>query len=99
RPVQQTLQSSVEEPGRDPETQPATAIALSGPSAGLVVPDQACRGIADCRFIRTRDDQPARALLEHDDPNSVHYRRLYPELGRAAVGDTHCIHPAKLGIG
>jgi hypothetical protein len=80
----QTIRSSHR---RVPESRPATAVAVGRPGAGLVVPNQARRGIGDRRFPRTGAAQPAGAVLEQDDPNSVHHRRADPEMGRAAIRD------------
>jgi hypothetical protein len=95
-PVQQSLQPSAEEHRRNKKNEPAISIARGGPGAGVVAPDHAGGGAADRRFARTREEQSARASLEHRKANSLYGRRPYPELRRAAVGDPLSKQPAKV---
>jgi len=96
-PVQQSLELPAEERSRHPKKE--TALQIAGCQAGsrLDAIDQCRRGIADCRFVRPRKDQLARAPLDHRDRKSINPGRAYRGLFRTVVGVPRQAQRANIG--
>jgi hypothetical protein len=89
----------LEERGRQSKKEPILQVARSKADFGLDALDQSRRLIIGYRFMRSREDQPALASFDHQDPKTIDRGRPHGYLRRTVAGNPSRAQPANISDG